>query len=112
MSNNSEDESPTTSNDIDIVERLRADTHWGIYKELHELAITEIEKLRGQSRPWTYNIDPAAHEEYEYREYITGQGPKIKRMLRDSINKMNLLHHLCEDNIALLGDLQEEIEKL
>ena len=46
------------------------------------------------------------------KEYTTGRIPKIKKMLRDSINKMNMLHYQCEENIALLGELQEEIEKI
>ena len=49
---------------------------------------------------------------YEHKEYTTGQIPKIKRMLRDSINKINMLHYQCEEHIALLEDLREEIEKM
>jgi hypothetical protein len=64
------------------------------------------------SSPWNYNIGRAAPEEYEHKEYTTGQIPKIKKMLRDSINKMNMLHYQCEENIALLEDLRAEIEKM
>lgn len=45
-------------------------------------------------------------------EYITGHIPKIKRMLRDSIDNMKTLHYMCEENISLLEQLQEEVDKL
>jgi hypothetical protein len=46
------------------------------------------------------------------KEYITGHTPKIKRMVRDSINNMKSLHYMCEENISLLEQLQEEVDKL
>ncbi len=46
------------------------------------------------------------------KEYITGHIPNMKRILRDSINNMKSLHYMCEENISLLEQLQEEVDKL